>query len=451
MISSIQTRLLSATMESNAAPQDQRREEINAPVNPKLRITPTHENPHGYPPYDIRSICGFTNKQVIYYLTTGAVPLANQPAFHEALEQRKKALQVTNWDGTSDGENENDDADTVGTEPDTSDSECPTPAPGRKGMKFSPSDITKLHYNSTIAQYENWLFDLKRAFRGDPAKFPTSGEKIILASMTLDEQLKTTFNSNTKDSPALTFHWRKFEEWIRDVVLHGDSDRKKLSEEFTTVRQRMNEDPNEFYLRLSNLGIQAGRVVTVEDYRTRLLRPLLNLMNQHERQYTSTKDVVLHAAKLWNSLDPNKVRQEIKEEKERKNKAFQQNRNPQSRHPFQRHNKPDNPQAQQGDDDKTKAPKSKLSKEEQKHRKENNLCYNCGYPGHSSRDCSFKFNPKRVQPKGTNKDKNYPPQAFPNKRPRAGAQPVQVEKSEGGLTDISDDSEQEAPRKRQKN
>ena len=60
----------------------------------------------------------------------------------------------------------------------------------------------------------------------------------------------------------------------------------------------MNKNPNKFYLRLSNLGIQAGRVVTVEDYRTRLLRPLLNLMNQHERHYTATKDAVLHAAKL---------------------------------------------------------------------------------------------------------------------------------------------------------
>ena len=30
-------------------------------------------------------------------------------------------------------------------------------------------------------------------------------------------------------------------------MLHGDSD-KKLSEEFTAARQRINEDPNEFYL-----------------------------------------------------------------------------------------------------------------------------------------------------------------------------------------------------------
>ena len=286
-------------------------------------------------------------------------------------------------------------------------------------MKFSPSDITKLCYNSTVAQYENWVFDLRRAFRGDPAKFPTSSEKIILASMTLDEQLKTTYNSNARDSPVLTFHWRKFEKWIRDVVLHGDSDKKKLSEEFTSVRQRMNEDPNEFYLRLSNLGIQAGRVVTVEDYRTRLLRPLLNLMNQHERHYATTKEAVIHAAKLWNSLDRDKIRQEIREEKERKDKKFRQNQDSQSKHPSDQRDKPHNSQTQQGGKGKVKTPKPKLPAEEQQYRKENNLCYNCGYPGHSSRDCSFKFNPDRVKPKTSDKNKNYPPQAFPKKRPRA--------------------------------
>jgi hypothetical protein len=136
-----------------------------------LRNAPIPENLHGYLPFDICSICSFTNKQVIYYLTTGAIPLADQPRFLEAMEHRKNALQTTNWDGASDGEHRADDANTIDTEPDSSDSECPTPAPGCKGMKFAPSDITKLRYNCTIAQYENWLFDLKRAFRGDPAKF----------------------------------------------------------------------------------------------------------------------------------------------------------------------------------------------------------------------------------------------------------------------------------------
>ena len=438
-------------MDSNIATQTQRGDKASTLINPKKRITLTPENPHSYPPFDMRSIYGFTNNQVIYYLTTGAIPLADQPAFQKAMEHRKKALQATNWDGASEGEYRENDADTVDTEPNSSDSECPTPAPGRRGMKFTPSDITKLCYNSTVAQYENWVFDLKRAFRGDPAKFPTSSEKIILASMTLDEQLKTTYNSNARDSPILTFHWRKFEKWIRDVVLYGDSDKKKLSEEFTAARQRMNEDPNEFYLRLSNLGIQAGRVVTVEDYRTRLLRPFLNLMNQHERHYTTTKDIVIHAARLWNSLDRDKMRQEIRDEKERKDKNFRQNQNPQSKHHSDRQGKPHNPQTQQGSKSKAQTPRPKLSAEEQQHRKENNLCYNCGYPGHSSRDCSFKFNPDRVKPKTADKNKNYPPQAFPKKRPRAAAQPVQVEGNKEQHSSDDLDPDREVPRKRQKN
>jgi hypothetical protein len=128
------------------------------------------------------------------------------------MEYRKKALQIAIWSGASDGEHRNNDADTVDTEPDSDDSACPVPALGRRGIKFTPSDITKLYYNSTVVQYKNWVFDLKRVFRGDPAKFPTSSKKIILASMTLDEQLKTTYNSNARDSPVLTFYWCKFEK-----------------------------------------------------------------------------------------------------------------------------------------------------------------------------------------------------------------------------------------------
>ena len=222
-------------MTGNTSTRSRGGNEISVPpVNPKMCITPTPENPRGYPSFNMRTICGFTNNQVIFYLTTGIIPLEDQPQFQEAIEHRKKALQATNWDGTSDGEHRNDDANTTEI-PESSDSECPTLAPGRKGMKFTPSDITKLCYNSTVTQYENWLFDLKRAFRGDPAKFSTNGEKIILASMTLDEQLKTTFNSNARDSSILTLNWHKFERWIRDVVLHCDTDRLKLLQEFTAA------------------------------------------------------------------------------------------------------------------------------------------------------------------------------------------------------------------------
>jgi hypothetical protein len=194
------------------------------------------------------SICGFTNNQVIYYLTTSVIPLEDRPQFQKAKEYRKNVLQIANWSSALDGECRNDNADTVDTELDSDNSACPVSVLGCRGIKFTPSDITKLCYNNTVAQYENWVFDLKKAFRGDSAKFPTSSKKNILVSIIVDKQLKMTYNRNARDSPVLTFHWRKFEKWIRDVILYGDSDKKKLSEEFTAVQQRMNKDPNKFYL-----------------------------------------------------------------------------------------------------------------------------------------------------------------------------------------------------------
>jgi len=117
---------------------------------------------------------------------------------------------------------------------------------------------------------------------------------------------------------------------MRDTVLHQGSDKLKLSSDFTATRQSINEDPNQFYIQLFNLGIQSGRTVTIEDYRTRLLRPLRNLMDQHDREYTTVTDVVTHAGKLWQTLDRDKLRQELKEDRE---KARQQRNARQSNRP----------------------------------------------------------------------------------------------------------------------
>lgn len=186
-----------------------------------------------------------------------------------------------------------------------SDSECIETT--RRGIKFSASDITRLKYDSTVAEFNNWLQDLKSAFDSDPAKFPESRQKVILASMTMDSQLKTTYNSTVGVYPAISTHWRKFKRWARDTVLHGDSDRQKLSKEFTTARQRLDEDPNQFYLRLLNLGTLSGRTVDTEEYRTRLVMPLQNLINQQDRLYATVQDVVAHAGRLWQTLTPGKI------------------------------------------------------------------------------------------------------------------------------------------------
>src|SRR5205814_6312303 len=63
--------------------------------------------------------------------------------------------------------------------------------------------------------------------------------------------------------------------------------------------------------------IPSGCTITTEDYCTQLLKPLQNLMDQHDHEYPAIQDAVTHAGKLWQTLDKDKICQEIREEKER--------------------------------------------------------------------------------------------------------------------------------------
>ena len=60
-----------------------------------------------------------------------------------------------------------------------SDSNCPKAPLGHKGIKFNIVNLTKLSYDSDLAKYNDWLIDLKAAFKRDSTKFPNSSQKII--------------------------------------------------------------------------------------------------------------------------------------------------------------------------------------------------------------------------------------------------------------------------------
>src|SRR5256886_1312890 len=472
-------------MPENNAPEVS---EPPAVFNLNARVAPTAENPSGYPPFNLRLIPTYTNNQLRYYHMTGAMLDADKAAVKNQLKERKTSLELIDWDGNT---RENTPAErnppptpqvSVASHALTfdhdseADSNCPEPISGHKGIKFNPSDITRLRYDSNVAQFSNWLEDLKAAVYGDPAKYPTGRHKIIFATMTIDEQLKTTYNSVVLAHPAISSHWRKFKRWIKDIVLHGDSDRLKLSNEFTTARQRVNEDPNQFHLRLFNLGIQSGRTVSIEDYRTRLVGPLQNVIIQQDRTYPTVQDLVAHAGKLWQTLDPDKVRQEIKDERARRQRQFgqrdqpgQSGRSGQPDQSGQRSNQagrrpqgsqstanlPQRPRRDRQDDRQNR----QLSAEEHQHRMNNNLCFNCGHSGHRTRDCSYRFYPYRVTPRRDKDPAKAQPLREPERgqkrpRPHARSQPTRASKDsddEAASHADSSESESEHSEKRRKN
>jgi len=69
----------------------------------------------------------------------------------------------------------------------------------------------------------------------------------------------------------------------------------------------VNEDFNQFYFHLFNLGIQSGRFINIEDYRTRLVKPLQNIIIQQDCIYLTAQDLIAHAGRLWQTLDPDRV------------------------------------------------------------------------------------------------------------------------------------------------
>ena len=51
----------------------------NEPIpNPHIRLLPRPNNPKGYPPFDMCLVPNYTNSQIAYYYTNGAIPAADQ-------------------------------------------------------------------------------------------------------------------------------------------------------------------------------------------------------------------------------------------------------------------------------------------------------------------------------------------------------------------------------------
>ena len=145
----------------------------------------------------------------------------NKAIIKDQFEKCKTVLKLVNWDSnTQEPTSDHEASSTILNQPisisqilsvhDKINSDCPALISGYRGLKFNLSDITKLQYDSNIAQFNNWLMNLKTAFYRDPAKFSTNCYKIILAFMTINKQLKITYNSVVQAQPAISQHWQKF-------------------------------------------------------------------------------------------------------------------------------------------------------------------------------------------------------------------------------------------------
>ena len=219
--------------------------ELTANSHVHMKFMP--ENSHDYSSFDMHLVSNYINCQIIYYYIFSTISAAEQAWFQQLMKQCKISLDLLDWNNTFNKNKElKDQEDSHISE--NSNSDCSALLLNYKRIKINLSDILKLAYNSIIAQYNNWLINLKTDFDEDSARFSISCQKIILTLIILNKQLKIMFNSISQNSLILSCHWHKFEHWFQDVVLHDDSDKLKLLKEFIIACQILKKNSNQFYL-----------------------------------------------------------------------------------------------------------------------------------------------------------------------------------------------------------
>ena len=179
---------------SNVNVNSSRTDDSKLTANLHVRVEFMPENSHDYSFFDMYLVSNYTNCQIIYYYISDAILAAEQAWFQQLMKQCKIFLDLLDWNDTF-NENEElrdqEDSHTLKN----SNSDCSALLSDHKKIKINSSDILKLAYNSIIAQYNNWLVNLKTNFDKDSARFFISHQKVILILIILDKQLKIIFNS----------------------------------------------------------------------------------------------------------------------------------------------------------------------------------------------------------------------------------------------------------------
>ena len=425
------------------------------------RILPTATNPKGYPLYDVTKVISYTNSQIAYYLKRNMI--RDLVAFQRAKRTRDEIFRGIDHEPVSDNEPDYHTEPTEVLDPsqvmsqvvshptpqvtprvtphlaprdltlendDELDDIFPESAPNEKGLKIDK--ISPLKHDGGIINYRVWLNELDNVFEADPARYTTATKRVTFASMQMDDNMKSLWSSRLQTHPHLRRHWRKFLRWVEQSHLHGESDRHKHLQQYHNAMQGESEEPAKFYARLSVLATILNRRIDVDDFFPRLQQGLQTVLIRTQRKSKNVEELLAHAQEVWATFKPLKRKRENNPtgdgpRKEPQNKRFRFGGKGQGQ-------AQDHPR------------RNKISEEELKRRRNNNLCLRCGKGGHFAAACTSQ--PQGGPANPPDPGSSRPPQVQPtrpqhalrqnfNEYKRAHIQPVETADSH----QLSDDSD----------
>ena len=142
-------------------------------ANSNACVNSINDNLHDYLSFDMCFVSNYTNNQLIYYYISDAISAAEQACFQQLMKQHKTSLELIRWNDVSDNKSSTL-KEFIISAIENSNSDCSAFLSDYKSIKINVSDISKLMYNNMIAQYNNWLADVKTDFDKDSARFSIS-------------------------------------------------------------------------------------------------------------------------------------------------------------------------------------------------------------------------------------------------------------------------------------
>jgi hypothetical protein len=397
--------------------------------NSSSSTNPASNESPPYPPYNLQHVTSYTDEQILYYIRTNQI--SDRQAFLQAKRERDEFLRQVGITVGHDSESAYVPAAIpVSTSPDMvewtldddgePDMEFPQPVPGEKGVKIER--LTTLRHDGGLVNYQNWLSDVNRAFKADPARFNAAVKRIVFATSWFDSKMKSIWVGESKKRPHLEDHWLKFLRWLDKTHLHGESDLIYQLNLYQEAVQGPNEEPTAFYSRLTTLSYGAQTSIGHKDFLARLTPSLKADLAMVHRTGSTLDELLANAQEVWAAQ---RLRRKSAIGSTRPTPTIvspnrtgysNQNRVPGYR-PIQRNfnnnlpntSKPSTSSqrtftSSRGSHPVSSPISSKLSDEERQRRTENNLCFNCGLSGHFKTSCTRPFRPNSnhiTQPTGS--------------------------------------------------
>ena len=134
----------------------------NTRTSANTHVVSTADNSKGYPPFNIHLVPAYTNNQLCYYHTSEALLDIDKTRFRNQMKECKNILELVDWNDNTWESIPNNSNSFPMFMPSVShmlsfyyDSEansvCPEPISGQRGIKFNPTDIIWLWYDSNVA------------------------------------------------------------------------------------------------------------------------------------------------------------------------------------------------------------------------------------------------------------------------------------------------------------